>query len=255
MPNHGLLLDKIEPQDYFGGGKIELGGEVLRPDGQWDDYLPSDELQNKGFEPSACVSFGTLNCVEVLERFIYGDVENYSDRFLAYASGTTLQGNSPQKVAEKLRKAGAVKESEWPYPENATWTTYYQTPPQNMYTRALEFMAKYDFGHQYESADPLSMMKALTYSPLGVAVFAWPQPDSEGILHRPLGAQSNHWCMVYGYVPNQYWKVMDTYDNTKKKLAWNFGFEQVKRYTLHKQVVNNTAWGRFVALLKMLFPI
>lgn len=257
--NHGLILDPIvENKDYVFGAskKLSLGGEVLRPDGQWDDFLPLIEMQNKGFEPSACVSFGTLSAVEMLEKFEFGDVDNYSDRFLAYASGTTPQGNSPQKVAEKLKEVGCVHEAEWPYTDDLnTWDKYYKTPPQNLYTSALTFKAEYRFGHEYVPTDPASMMEALKYSPLGVAVYAWSEEDKDGIIHRPQFAQSNHWCIIYGFKVNEYWLCLDSYGDGTKKLAWDFGFEQVKRYTLHRQIVDEGAWAKFLALLKSILGV
>jgi hypothetical protein len=250
--NRGLILEPIKPEkDYiFGAAKdLSLGGDILVPSGDWSPWLPADELQNHNFEPSACVTFGTLNCVETLERFEYGKVENYSDRWLAFVSGTTQAGNSPQKVAETLRKKGDVREDMWPYPVDATWPIYYQQPPQSLYSKALVFIAEFEFGHEYVPPTTIAMMDALKYSPLGVSVYAWDAPDMDGIYHRPGDIASNHWCMCYGFVANHYWLVLDSYDNTRKKLAWNFGFEQVKRYTLHRQIVNETFWQQFLKWL------
>src|SRR4051812_48805785 len=112
--NYGLVLDPIVPEkDYIFGGYGSLGGTIKKPDGQWLDCLPPGEDQfNFGFEPLACTSFGTLNAVEILLRNDL-DIENYSDRFLAKISGTTESGNSPQTVAETLRKRGVCFQSQW----------------------------------------------------------------------------------------------------------------------------------------------
>ena len=85
--NRGLILEKPVPRkDYVFGSRLRLGGLPLVADGQWDRWLPADEVQNlNGIEPMACTTFGTLNCVEALERQEYGDAPNYSDRFLALA--------------------------------------------------------------------------------------------------------------------------------------------------------------------------
>lgn len=253
MENRGLILDKIQPEDYVFGGKTHLGGDPIQKDGQWDEFVPEAEVQNIATETQACVSFGTLNAVEILANRLYGRKRNYSDRYLAKVSDTTQYGNTPQKVAETLRKKGCPLEDYWPYtPDLDTWEKYYAEIPVNVKVLASEFF-EWDFGHEYVPPSPLSMMAALEHSPLGVAVYAWERDPNTGYYIRPNGARSTHWCVIYGYERNKYWKCFDSYDNTHKKLAWDFGFEQVKRYTLHKQVVNQSAWERFLELIRKIF--
>src|SRR3990167_9214558 len=96
---YGFIRDDIKPEDYvFGSG--QLAGEVLQLNGDWSDFLPPEELQNlNGVEPYACASFGTLNALEMLLRRVLGQVDNFSDRYLAYVSGTKeKKGNSPHLV-------------------------------------------------------------------------------------------------------------------------------------------------------------
>jgi len=256
MTRYGLILETPTRTDYVFGGKVRLAGEVLQPDGQWDAHVPESEVQNlNGIEPYACVSFGTNNAIEVLEHRLFGHTNNYSDRFLATVSGTNWQkGNTPNFVINTLRKKGCPPESAWPFSESiTTWDAFYAAIPQPVYSRAVELIAQYDIGHEWVSGDQQSMMDALQFSPLGVSVFGW-QADSEGYYVRPLGAASNHWCICYGYERNRYWKIFDSYDNTHKKLRWDFGFEMVKRYTLHRQVIDETAWGQFKKLIFSLWP-
>ena len=68
--------------------------------------------------------------------------------------------------------------------------------------------------------------------------------------YRRNDQRSNHDIVIYGSEQNYYWKCLDTYDNTKKKLAWDFGFSMVKEYTLDKNVVVETAWQTFLRLLR-----
>ena len=252
---HGLIIPKPDRRDYVLGGKKELKGVVLRPDGQWDDFLPPGEIQNLAVEPEACTSFGTLNVVEMLERQEFGTASEWSDRFLAYISGTTENGNDPNKVAQTLKNMGVVPETDWPYTkDDNTWNTFYEKPPQNLITKALEFIAEYDFGHQWIPTDPQSLMKALQYSPLGAGGFAWAQ-DADGYYYTPNGAQPRHWFAIYGYVEGKYWKVFDSYAPYVKTLRWDYDFALAKSYTLHRQVVDNTAWGKFLAFMKQILGI
>ena len=182
----------------------------------------------------------------------FGEADNLCKKFLAFASGTTSTGNDPNTVAETLRKLGDCMESDDPYTSlDNSWAQFYATPAQWLYTKALEFCALYNFGHSWVTpATPENMMSALTYSPLTGGVYAWAEPDADGIYHRPAGAQSEHDVCIYGYVIGQYWKIFDSYANETKKLAWDFGFDVVKRYTLTKNIVNTpqaqSAWQSFL---------
>ena len=247
---YGLLHVDPKADGYHQNGRIRLGGTALQPSGQWDDFLPTAELQALYMEPSACVTFTTLNAVEVLERKIFGQANNWSDRFLANISGTQVLGNDPHTVAETLRKKGVVFEQDWPYtPDINTWAKYYATIPFDIETQGqVKFRGKYAFGHQWVGTDPTSMKLALQQSPLGVDVDAWPLKDENGLYHR--NRPSNHYCLVYGYNPGRYWKVFDTYDHTHKKLTWDYGFSMVKQYTLDKVVLDNSLWAIAIRWLR-----
>lgn len=247
--NHGLIISEPIEGDYVLGGSVHLYGDVLVRDGQWNEYLPTDEFQNLVIEPLACASFGTLNCIETLINREYGSSNNYSDRYLAEISGTTTVGNDPHTVAEILRKKGCVEEKDWPYtPDLDTWAKFYKTPDVGLDTLALEFVAEYEFGHEYVPNDPVSMMEALKYSPLGFSCNLYSQVD--GVWVRPVNGRDNHWVCCYGYEENHYWKIFDSYDNSHKRVAWSNVPNICKRYTLNRQVINETAWTQFVKLLR-----
>ena len=251
---YGLIPVEPTKEDYKQNGRIRLAGLVLQADGQWDTYLPPEELQDRGLATAACASFGTLACVEALIRQEFKDTPEYSDRFLAEQSGTTIYGNNPQTVCETLRKKGVCLEQDWPYsPDIKTWGEFYQTPPENIQQLAKTFTYEFDFAHQWIGKDPQSMMTALMYSPLGADVSAWGIPDADGIYHR--FGTSNHWICIYGFEANKYWKCFDSYDNTHKKLAWDFGFTMVKGYTLHKQVAVESFWSLFLKQLRTLLGL
>lgn len=249
---YGLKKVKPKYRDLVRGSKRRLAGIPLQPDGQWDAYLPPDEVQNLAMEPMACVTFALLNCVEILERRIFGTTTNWSDRFLAKLSKTTRRGNDPHKVAETLRDKGCVYESDLPYTtEIDTWEKFYAPIPFQLEVDAqVKFKGKYKFGHQWVRPDASSMMAALTCSPLTVGVYAWTFDPKTGYAIRPTGFDSTHDTVIYGYVLNKYWKCLDTYDMTHKKVEWNFGFEMLKEYTLDKKILDDTLWGRAIKWLR-----
>ena len=248
----GFQPSEIKQGDYILGAATSLKGEVLVPDGQWDAWLPASENQSKdGFESFACVSYAVLNAVEILMRQEFGDIQNLSDRFLAYATGTEAKkGNDPTTVCKFLGKKGDVLEKDWAYPTPAT--DFYKTPPKNLYTLALEFTAEFEYDNQWVPATPEMMKDALTRSPLTVAGYGWAQDNQEmPMYYTPDGAQPNHYFVVYGYEDGKAWHIFDSYENNYKRLRWDYVFTQVKEHTLHKNVVNPSAFALFIQWLRV----
>ncbi|MDO8094416.1 MAG: hypothetical protein Q6360_13140 [Candidatus Brocadiales bacterium] len=230
---------------------------VLQPDGQWDDYLPEKEYQfNQYFDTISCVSFTTLSCVEILFERQFGKEMNYSDRFLSKVSGTTKQGNSPQRPAETLRTGGIVEETLWPFSPNLkTWEEFMSDIPRGLFILAKDFLKQYVFAHEYVPSNAEKMKDALTHSPLGVSVAAWFKGE-DGFYYKPDGTSDSHFTIVYGYEDGKYWKCFDSYnvageDNSVlKKIKWNTPFEVVKRYGITE---NTEELKKTVSLLQHLY--
>jgi len=261
IKSYGLILDPIEiGKDYQFGGYGSLDGEILQSDGQWHAYLPLEERQaNFGVDTQACVSFGTLSACEMLLRRIYGEIDNFSDRYLAKVGETTPQGASPQKIAEALRKLGVVREGLWPFTSNLTnWDLFYSDIPQTIRTLAEEFLARFDFKHEYVSTAPATLKQALKYGPLGISVSAWTQNDN-GLYYSPFA--NNHWTVLIGYKEGEYWEVFDSYADFDgkfiKRLAWNHTFSQAKRYRLTIRVdTKSDRWFNYlIALIRKAFGL
>ncbi len=243
---YGYISDPEDKNAYVFGNS-QLTQDILVPDGQWTQWLPSDEFQNFGyFEPYACASYGTLNCIETLLRRRYGEIENYSDRYLAAETGTgARQGNSPHFIAEWLRLNGDVYETDWPAADITSFEDYYRTPP----LLSDKFLPEFDFGHEYVNSNPKDMKDALKLSPLGVSVYGWAL-DEDGLYYCPEGSRNNHWVELYGYEDGKYWKIFDSYSNSHKTLKWDFSFEIVKRYHIERTVVSQQQLSLFQLILK-----
>lgn len=236
---YGYYEPIIGDTDYIhGDGK--LGTIAINPSGDWSAYLPDPELQNRGYETYSCVSEATNHCVEILQRKKFNDAIKYSVRFLATMSNTgPKQGNDSQTVAETLRKLGCVQEVDWPFGA-VDYNAFYTKPPQKIIDLAAYQFRDNSFGHSWLiNPTPQKMMNALTFSPLSLAVYAWGEPDANGIYHRPPGAEDCHEITVFNYVENQFWLIFDTYEQTIKKLAWDYGFGTGKRFTLDRVINTN----------------
>ena len=242
MKNYGFIEPVIKPEDYvFGDGKT--GSEVLRPDGQWDSFLPADEYQSRpSLETYNCTSFGTTNLCEILLKRKYGVDVNYSERFLAINAGTKPPGNSPDKVMDAIRGFGLLEDFRLPFSDDIKTVEEYFSP-NPMIGRLLEFgkewLRNWVFKHSWVftggsvESKQYKLVESLKYSPVGVSVYAW-QQSATGLYEKPAGATDNHWCTLYGYEFGQYWKIFDHYDDTHKQLAWNYDFGFAKKINIIK---------------------
>lgn len=150
--NLGVIIEQ-KPTDYVAG---TLPYEVLNPSGNWTPYLPSEETQalTHFTDSMACVTYSCLNVIETIIKFKTGQTVNFSDRFIAKLSGTTIQGNTVQRVLDTINKYGLVLEEDWPANPNFNWDAYYAPIPQSVLDKASKnIKVQYEFHyppHDYE---------------------------------------------------------------------------------------------------------
>jgi len=253
VENRGFIEPVLTPEDYrFKDGQLELKlGQtvpVVRPDHNWQPFLPAFESQLKQFDVYGCTAFGTLNSVEALAKALYDESLNLSDRYLGIRAGTRPPGNDPNKVAQTFRKEGACDDSLLPFADNlASVDEYYSFKGANeadCEASAQKWLDKYVFGHDWIAdgrvADPETIWEGLTHSPILVAVYAWAKIGDYYVRN----GEDTHWTVIVGGEYKKYFLVYDSYgDNGEylKKLEWNFGFAYAKRITLiNKPAVKKT---------------
>jgi len=231
--NYGLLQENIAPKDWIVGAMTPLEGvDVLQEDGQWDEFLPTREVQNTGFDNWSCVSYSLLNCLETLLKRKTGVEYNFSDRFVSAGSGTTVgTGNYLSTVFDFVRKNGLV--SEELYADALIKDEYFKTISQEIYNNGLEILNDYKFSREwiYPYNDFLEDLKQ---SPLQVTVKGI-KSDGEDVV-SPTG-KHNHAVMLYGYVKDEYWKIFDSYDNICKKYAWDYQFGSILKPTINNNIM------------------
>lgn len=243
-----IVVESKSPEDYvFGDGQLEekfgAAKEVIKADGQWDKDLPKLEIQRFNWgDTYHCTVFGTENPIQTLMKAKYGQVDEYSERFLGVLAGITQSGGSPNTVAEAWRKNGNLPYEFLPFENINSWAQFNSPKPMtnDLLQKGLEWIKNWEFGHDWVYPGIAGNIKdamkdALKYSPLGVGLYAWKFDSSRGVYYKPSGATDNHWVMCYGYVEGKYWKVYDHYDNELKKVDWDYPFQFVKRYTLGKR--------------------
>jgi len=242
IQGHGFLSpQEILPEEYkFGASPMEY--EIYQPDGDWGKYLPDVEYQMRNsLETSNCTAFGTLNCLETLIKRKYGVDENFSERFLGVAAGTRPPGNSPHVVCDAIRDRGIIDDILLPFGDISTIQEYYSPDPltADLLYAGKSWLDKWEFTHEWvvypaTKDKKRELIGALKYSPLGVSVLAWKQ-DSNGLYTKNKGEGDNHWVTLYSYEYNKFWKIFDHYDNTDKRLIWEYDFGFAKRFAVSRK--------------------
>lgn len=168
--NHGVIAGK-KKTDFIAG---TIPWENRNPSGNWYPFLvPGERQYFQGFDTMACVSFATNNVCEIQIKQQTGQEVNFSDRFLAKMSGTTIQGNWVYIVLDTWRHIGVVTEDEWPKPpEPTTFPAYYGSIPQFIIDRAAgQSIDKYDLQYEYiADHSAANVKKQLQHAPLLITI-------------------------------------------------------------------------------------
>ena len=262
MKNYGFIPDKIDlEKDYILGGLRSAPFEILVPSGQWLDFLPEGEKQNRqGVETFSCVSFGTLNLIEILLRRKFQELKNYSERFTAIVSNTGTTGNSPQAVAESVRKLGVVEDYKLPFVDGMSYELFFSPKPMSVefLIDGKNWLEKFEVRHEFlfDSGDiktkQAKLIEGLKSGPLGVSVYAWHQRN--GLYYKTDEMLDNHFVLLVGYEIGKRWIVYDSYLESEgdflKDLDWSYDIGMAKRFWIEKKtVVQLSIMEQIVALL------
>jgi hypothetical protein len=242
VKERGYIPSVEVPEDFKLGAANELGGIPLVPDGQWEKWLAPKEAQNtNGVESMNCTSYGTTHALATLmarnDNILPVPINllNFSDRYVGINAGTGPNGNDPKTVIESIRKYfGLIPEATLPFDGSILSVDDYFSPKpmiSDFLTLGKAFITKYKIGYEYVPTNPKDLMKALTYSPVGVAGYAW-EEDENGLEYSPNGASPNHWFMLFGYVEDKYFLAFDSYEGFTKMLRWDYKFYQAMRYAI-----------------------
>ena len=254
MNNYGYQEPIIEEEDFIFGGK-SITEEVLQRNGHgWLDFKPLFEPQSRGnIETNGCTQYNTLNPLETLLKRQFNEEYDYSERGLGISAGTDPNsGNNPKKICDTIRHKGLFVENLLPFNDTIkTVEEYYSPNPLtfDLVDLGEEWVEKWDFGYEYVKTpnDRLNhdtIINALQYSPLGVSVVAWAKNEEE-LYTKPEGMRDNHWTGLFDYKYGSHWLIYDSYDESIKKLEWNYAFGFIQRYSLKKRVKKINWWTEF----------
>jgi hypothetical protein len=234
--NYGFIFPVMQPEDYVLGGASSLDQEILQTDSNWEKYLPSTEKQYINFETYGCTDFAITNCFEILKKRIYGETDNFSDRFLGINAGTKPPGNDPLKVAQAAKSGGFIPETLLPYSGNS-WQEYYSFKGGDEIkcrAKGQEFLRTLKPGYEWVYQGMMNNKKlreALKYSPVAISVSAWQQNDKGEYVSQ---GQNNHYTVLYKMDEKDRKYVFDSYEPYYKVLSADHDIQIAQRFNLVK---------------------
>lgn len=231
---HGLLTRERRLNDWQVGSFTPIDLTLINPAGDWRGYAPVDEFQNRwGFDRLACVTFSCLNCIEILYKYKTGTEKNFSDRFIAKASGTTKQGNYLDNVFDTIRNQGLIEE--YLYPDDAnSWEEYYKDMNSEYFKESKKFLEDWSLYREWVRTDRRKdILFSLKSAPLQVTLR---YTSGNGILN-PSGSHNHAATMLYAE-EGEYYDIFDHYTQTRKKYAWDYEFGAVLKPSLIKKTNN-----------------
>ncbi|MGV8131590.1 MAG: hypothetical protein ACP5N7_05830 [Candidatus Pacearchaeota archaeon] len=245
-------------EKHYRFGSNQISALTLREDGNWEDYLPPYELQNRhGVESSACFIEAQQHAIAVLQEEIYDEKDNnYSARFNLNFSNATPSGGDPLLGAKSFANDGLIPDEMLPFSDDiSTWEEFNSFKGANKeecIKKGQEWLTKwkpeYDivFTRNERVEDKYKKLReALKYSPVPMSVLGWYQ-DENGLYVKPEGTNDNHMVVcIYLGDDNCPW-IMDTYEPFIKRLAPFYPSDFAMRYTITKIIPEKTLFQKIV---------
>jgi hypothetical protein len=222
-------------------------------------YRPTGEQQNAGFEKMHCVSESACNTIEtnvnylikmeeadkadkavkeLLKIFRYFGLVKGSKclldtNYVAIGSGTTMRGNTLERVSDFIRHYGLVPKGS--VPDGANWNTHYFRPgvringnslPADILARGKKLVDFIEFN--YEWVSPKNFGATYQYGAIQTSG-CMPSPMKNGI-HQYTPNAKNHAIMT-DHQTAEYKGVFDSYNPFEKKMAHTYNFGHGMLYT------------------------
>jgi len=239
-----FVYPEIKDTDFvFGSG--EVIGTVLNDSGDWRNYLPPHEFQNKnGVESSACFIEAQQHTIAtILEKQYSIHDSNFSSRFNLIFSDATPLGGSPLKGAQTIRDHGVIPEQMLPFADYIqSWQEFNSFEGGNkgacIVTGQIwlqKWEPKYDIVFLKNDSVETKYRKlreALKFSPVCASVYAWVEDPVSGFYVKPDGYNDQHLVEIIHVDENNSVYVLDTYEPFIKRLNPNFNFDFGMRWSL-----------------------
>lgn len=228
----GFLPDEIDERDDIFGSSTRYKWKIVKPNSDWTkeaNQIVAESQKSNRLETMNCVINAVLNAMEMLCMAKYGELNNWSERYVGKMAGTTRQGNTPRNAFNAIRKNGVVNEEDWSWKRDKfCWNDYYAPIPKNILEKGKAWLNSWELGYDAIYCSKQSLIEALKYSPVPIAVYAWYFKNGK---YYSI-ARQNHYCVL---INRSQVLVYDSYQPYIKDLDENFKFAYAKRIWLEKK--------------------
>lgn len=193
----------------------------------WTNYLPTYEPQilKDGNDEQGCWIWGTLNLLEILLKKEDNKEFNLSERFVFNGLLSDGTGGDPTQACEFISKYGVIDNEDLPTPETLKEFMTPRPLTKDLLKKAKKFPYKISYNKSVlqDYIQQQFIKDKLKLSPVGVTLFAWKQ-DNNGLYYRPEGANyNNHYCVIFKET-DDFYSVLDTYDQSIKNVRKDMVF-------------------------------
>ena len=254
----GLIIEPVVREDWMFGSS-GMDQKIRIYSGDWTPHLPNNEKQTIGYRTMACTNFSSTTAIEIqfmyrIHKGIISDTNlvwlfdngyfdkdgniNFSDRFDALISNTSLMGgNSLKRVAEAKRIYGLIPEKMLPWAEDQKEYFDKTKITDEMYSMGQEFLKRFPIN--YEIVYSKDFVTALKISPLAGALYAW-NGKKDGVYYK-VDNKLNHAIAIIKPHPAN-WNIFDSFYPFIKELAPNYTFlHYALRYIIGNNELPNTS--------------
>lgn len=142
----------IKPTDWKVAGESGIKWQEICQD--WTPYLPKYEFQVGAYiATQACTIFSMTNVIETQLKQQGIDI-NFSDRFTAKMSGTTVKGTQLTDALYSFTHDGWLTEEDWDFDRSIEgrvgWDEYFKEIPQELKDKAKKNLEDADWEVKYE---------------------------------------------------------------------------------------------------------
>ena len=246
--NHGVIEQEPQGFDWIAGAETGIAFIERMPAANWEKFLSDPELQKSSkTDFMDCVTQSFLNELEAQfnwmafvgaftaeqihwltrQGYLIGGKFNFSKRFTAKMSGTTIQGNSAQNVGNSARHDGLLPESDWPVTADMSWAEHYAEIPQALKDKAKKILEIVEIAYEFVYIKGAlgcqeAIKKHIKQAPLQILAPVCSPWNTTEIIKSCGKAAAEHATTIYKFEDLKVFNDFDHYNPVLKRLDWDY---------------------------------
>ena len=242
-----FVYPEIAPTTHILGvsGSGLIDDPILREDGDWRDYVPPEEEQNKyGVESSNCYIEANQDAIAIIQEEQHGlPDQDYSGRYNANYTDGSPQGGDPLKAGQSFRDQGLIPEAMLPFSSDIkSWREFVSFKGGSQQQCELQGKVwREDWDPKYavvfEKWEPVAtkyekLRERLKRGPVPLSVYGWVFNPKTGLYEKPAGVNDQHLVVALYVDKENRVTIWDSYRPFTKTLAPMYNFDFAMKWTL-----------------------